>query len=95
MCSQKSKHQCMTLNPAGVLESAPAESGWNQFSLHKFGMGGSFLCTTCSVATLLLDTLLWHYCVFSWFCRLQNSDCSIVIEQPQCAMPIFPVLLIV
>lgn len=45
--------------PSWCLGPAPAQSGWNQLSWHKFGMGGSFIWATCSVATsLLLDSLL-------------------------------------
>lgn len=31
--TKTSKHHCMAVNPAGVLESAPAESAWNHFCL--------------------------------------------------------------
>lgn len=56
----------------------------------NLGWEAPFYGPCASVASsLLLDTFLWNYCVFSWFCRLQNSDCSITIERPQCVYAYF------
>lgn len=64
VCSQNSKHHCMAVNPAGVLEPAPAESAWNLWSLPKFGMGGSFLWHGEGFLRTPLHSRVWLLAVY-------------------------------